>query len=150
MLLTAFRLEDALPISLKSLPPWCSIPFLIVVALFIAATASAQTGTAALTGDVTDSQNQIIPGATVSLTHVATGATRVTTTDERGAFRISNVQPGVYALKVELAGFKTAIIQRVELQVDSMSKQDVRLEVGGIAETVSVVSEVSCHGVEAG
>jgi hypothetical protein len=128
---------------LKSLPERCSIPILIALVLFTAATASAQTGTAALAGDVTDSQKQVIPGATVTLTHAATGAARVTTTDERGAFRISNVQPGIYALKVELAGFKTAIIQRVELQVDTMSKQDVSLEVGGIAETVSVVSEIT-------
>lgn len=107
------------------------------------AAAHAQTGTAALVGDVVDSQKQVIPGATVTLTHVATTASQVTTTDDRGAFRLANVQPGVYTLKVELTGFKTAQIERVTLQVDSVTRQTVTLEVGGIAETVSVVSETT-------
>ena len=108
-----------------------------------AAAVHAQTGTAALAGDVVDSQKQVIPGATVTLTHVATTASQVTTTDERGAFRLANVQPGVYTLKVELAGFKTAIVERVTLQVDSVTRETVTLAVGGVTETVSVVSETT-------
>ena len=111
--------------------------------LTIAGTAAAQTGTAALAGEVSDAQKQVIPGATVTVTHVATGASQVTTSDERGGFRFSNVQPGRYSLKVELAGFKTAIIQQVDLQVDTVTREVVTLEVGGIAETISVVSEVT-------
>ena len=105
--------------------------------------ASAQTGTSALVGEVSDSQKQVIPGATVTVTHVATAANQTTTTDERGNFRLSNLQPGVYTLRVELAGFKTAIIERVNLQVDSVTREAVTLEVGGIAETVSVISETT-------
>ena len=111
---------------------------------FVAARrALAQTGTAALVGEVTDSQKQVIPGATVTVTHVATAASQVTTTDERGNFRLSNVQPGMYTLKVELAGFKTAIVERVNLQVDTVARETVMLELGGISETVSVVSETT-------
>jgi hypothetical protein len=111
--------------------------------LAAAGTALAQTGTAFLAGDVVDSQKQVIPGATVTITHAGTGASLVTTTDERGGFRLANVQPGVYTLKVELAGFKTAIVERVNLQVDTQTRETVTLEVGGIAETVSVVSETT-------
>src|SRR5688572_16626746 len=109
--------------------------------LLTAAAAHAQTGTAALAGDVVDSQKQVIPGATVTLTHLATSASQVATSDDRGGFRFANVQPGVYNLKVELTGFKTAQIERVNLQVDSVTRETVTLEVGGIAETGSVVSE---------
>ena len=111
--------------------------------LLTAAAAHAQTGTAALAGDVVDSQKQVIPGATVTLTHVATSASQVTTSDERGGFRFANVQPGIYNLKVELTGFKTAQVERVNLQVDSVTRETVTLEVGGVAETVSVVSETT-------
>ena len=104
------------------------------------AAAHAQTGTAALVGDVVDSQKQVIPGAIVTLTHVATTASQNTITDERGGFRLANVQPGIYTLKVELPGFKTAIVERVTLQVDSVTRETVTLEIGGIAEIVSVVS----------
>ena len=60
------------------------------------APALAQTGTAALVGEVTDAQKQVLPGATVTVTHVATAASQTTITDERGSFRLSNVQPGLY------------------------------------------------------
>jgi hypothetical protein len=107
------------------------------------AAAYAQTGTAALVGEVSDAQKQVIPGATVTATHVGTSASQNTTTDERGNFRFGNLQPGVYTLKVELAGFKTAIVERVNAQVDTISREAITLEVGGIAETVSVVSETT-------
>jgi hypothetical protein len=142
--IASFPVEDVLSQSLEFVKKRWSIAICaLAVVLSIAPAAAAQTGTAGLVGEVADSQNQIIPGATVTLTHVATGAARVTTTDERGTFRLSNMQPGVYALRVELAGFKTAIVERIELQVDTISREQVKLEVGGIAETISVVSEVS-------
>ena len=116
----------------------------VLVLPFIAVNAAhAQTGTAALVGEVTDAQKQVIPGATVTVTHVATAASQVTTTDERGGFRLSNVAPGLYTLKVELAGFKVAQVERVNLQVDTVTRETVVLEVGGIAEVVSVVSETT-------
>lgn len=105
--------------------------------------AVAQTGTASLVGEVSDSQKQVIPGATVTATHVATSANQTTTTDERGNFRLGNLQPGLYTLRVELAGFKTAMVERITLQVDTVTREAVTLEVGGIAETVSVVSETT-------
>ncbi len=121
-------------------------PAVVALALLfqlVAGAAWAQTGTAALAGDVTDPQKQVLPGATVTATHLATGASQVTITDERGGFRFGNVQPGVYTLKVELGGFKTSVVERVELQVDTIARQSVTLELGGISETVSVVSEVT-------
>ena len=49
----------------------------------------------------------------------------------------------MYTLRVELAGFKTAIVERVNLQVDSVARESVTLELGGVTETVSVVSETT-------
>ena len=141
--IASFR-EDALTNPRKCrLPAWLLAICVVALPCFAARAAHAQTGTAALVGEVTDAQKQVIPGATVTVTHVATAASQVTTTDERGSFRLSNVQPGLYTVKVELTGFKTAIVERVSLQVDSVSRETVILEVGGIAETVSVVSETT-------
>ena len=114
---------------------------LAVLVLFSASAALAQTGTAGLVGEVTDAQKQVIPGATVTIMHAATGASQVVVSDDRGTFRFANVLPGSYTLKAELAGFKTAIVERVELQVDTVRRESVVLEVGGISETVSIVSE---------
>ncbi len=127
----------------KFLRSACTAIGIVAVLHLGTAAASAQTGTAALVGEVTDSQKQVIPGATVTATHSATGASQVTVTDERGTFRLANVQPGMYTLRVELTGFKTAVVERVNLQVDTVTREAVILEVGGIAETVSVVSETT-------
>ncbi|MDO8680318.1 MAG: TonB-dependent receptor [Acidobacteriota bacterium] len=119
------------------------LALVVIIQLAGSLSAWAQTGTAALVGDVTDSQKQVLPGVTVTLTHGATLASQVSVTDQRGGFRFGNVQPGLYNIKAELAGFKTSVIERVELQVDSVRRETIALELGGITETVSVVSEVS-------
>src|SRR5688572_32893919 len=135
--------EDVLTLPRKFLRRTCTAMGLIALLHLTLAAAHAQTGTAALVGEVSDSQKQVIPGATVTATHVATAASQNTTTDERGNFRFGNLQPGVYTLKVELPGFKTAVIERINAQVDTVTREAVTLEVGGIAETVSVVSETT-------
>jgi hypothetical protein len=105
------------------------------------ATASAQTGTASLIGEVTDAQKSVIPGATVTLSNVQTGVAQTTVTDERGTYRFVNVQPGRYEIKVELTGFKTSVVSGVLLQVDTTARQNAVLELGGVTETVQVTSE---------
>jgi hypothetical protein len=66
--------------------------------------------------------------------------TQTTTSDERGAFRFVNMQPGRYDMKTELTGFKTSNIENIPLMVDSTVRQNAVLELGGVTETVSVVS----------
>ncbi len=116
---------------------------LALIVLGPVGSAAAQTGTAALIGEVTDPQKQVVPGANVTITNVQTGATSTTVTDDRGAYRFASVRPGTYNLKVELSGFKTALVERVPLPTDTTAKQDVVLELGAVAETVQVVSESS-------
>jgi hypothetical protein len=101
----------------------------------------AQSGTATLIGEVTDPQKQVVPGASVTLTNKQTGVSQSTVSDTRGGFRFVSMPPGRYDLKVELSGFKTSITQSIPLTVDSTVRQIAILELGGIAETVSVVSQ---------
>jgi Carboxypeptidase regulatory-like domain len=116
---------------------------LLVFALGVGTPAWAQTGTASLIGEVTDPSKQIVPGATITLTNAQTGASQATVSDERGTYHFVNVRPGRYNLKVELAGFKTSLTEGIALQVDTTTRQNAVLEVGGLAETVSVVSETT-------
>ncbi|HXG86862.1 MAG TPA: TonB-dependent receptor [Vicinamibacterales bacterium] len=120
-----------------------AVALVALVHIGLGSAAFAQTGTATLIGEVADAQKNVVPGATVTVTQVSTSASQVSITDERGAYRFGNVQPGVYTLRVELAGFKTAITESVQLQVDSATRQNVVLEIGGISETVSVMSQAA-------
>ncbi|HWP99427.1 MAG TPA: carboxypeptidase-like regulatory domain-containing protein [Vicinamibacterales bacterium] len=112
------------------------------LALLTAAPVWAQSGTASLTGRVTDPQGAVIPGATVTVTHRATGAARTTVTNESGVYQLSSLPPGMYEVTIELSGFRTARLENIELRVDTATRlPDVRLEVGALAETVTVQAE---------
>lgn len=113
----------------------------VLAALVTAGTAAAQSGTASVSGRVTDAQGSIVPGATVTVTSAATGTTRTAATNESGLYSLSALPPGVYDLTVELSGFRTARVEKLELRVDLPARADVQLEVGALAEQVVVQAE---------
>ena len=109
--------------------------------LLTAQYAGAQSGTATLQGKVVDSAKLALPGANITLTNPATGLTRSTQSDGSGSFTFAGMPPGTYALTVEMQGFKTSVIERLALQVDSTSDVSVGLQIGNLAESVQVTSE---------
>jgi hypothetical protein len=114
-----------------------------VLAAFVvsAGAVSAQTGTASVSGRVTDAQGSIIPGATVTVNSTATGTVRSTVSNESGLYSLSALPPGLYDLSVELTGFRTAKIEKLELRVDLPARADVELQVGQLTEAVVVQGE---------
>jgi hypothetical protein len=66
-------------------------------ALLLAATAYAQTGTAALRGVVTDSSGSYVPNAKVTLT--GPGGSKVADADAMGAYRFLALPAGEYAVQ---------------------------------------------------
>src|SRR6186997_341749 len=77
-----------------------------IVALTLAAPASAQVSTFDLSGTALDQSNPVLPGATVSLRNTKTGLSRTETTDERGRYHfIALPVVGEYSVKIELSGF---------------------------------------------
>lgn len=58
-----------------------------------------------ISGKVTDSNKLPITGATISAKLVTTGAERTVQTDEEGRYRLVNLSPGVYAVKITATGF---------------------------------------------
>jgi hypothetical protein len=107
--------------------------------------AAAQTAaaTASIYGDVLDAQGAAVVGAKVTITNPATQASRVTTSDESGRYQFVGLAPGVYNLKVELTGFKTATRDALALAVNTVSRLNITLEVGAVTETVIVTAEVA-------
>ena len=68
--------------------------------------------TGVLSGRVVDATDAGIPGATVTVKTVETGATRSTTTDENGSFRMVSVPVGPQEVRAEKTGFKAAVPPR--------------------------------------
>jgi hypothetical protein len=105
--------------------------------------ASAQSGTSGLRGTVTDAQGAQIPGVTVTLSNTATGVTRTVVSDATGSYQFIAVPPGTYVVRVELQGFRPTVYDGVVLPVDIVARQDVRLEIGSLAEAIEVVAETT-------
>ena len=79
--------------------------WLAIAVLATAGVAEAQITRGGIVGTVRDSSGGLVPGATVSTTNTATNAARTAQTDMLGFFSIEALDPGMYDVVVELAGF---------------------------------------------
>lgn len=119
------------------------ITALLVVCLLGVATGSAagQGGiTSTISGLVLDAGGLVVPGADVTVRHVATGVTHSTVTNAEGVFSFPGLNPGTYSVTVGLQGFKTVVINDVVITSGAPADVKVTLEVGGLTEQVVVSS----------
>ena len=79
--------------------------FLIVLSLLLAAPVLAQTHRASLRGTIYDATRAVIPGATITLTSVATAESRTATSNNEGEYTIASLPAGVYQFDVESSMF---------------------------------------------
>lgn len=108
-----------------------------MVALLWTASLSAQTA-GTISGHVSDPSGAVIPGATVTLTNVATNATRTTVSTSAGDYTFPYVLPGIYNIQATHSGFKAASSQNVQLQIQQSLTQNFSLQVGQVSQTVTV------------
>src|SRR5215510_13810034 len=110
------------------------------------ATAWAQsTSTGTVTGQVTDPQGAVVPGADVTLLDVATNTPRKTITNETGRYTFTNIPPGIYDISVSKTGFKSAKVQGQKVAVTMTLTIDITLEIGAVSETVQVSAAVGAE-----
>src|SRR2546425_10768447 len=102
----------------------------------------AQGVAAAIQGTVRDSTGAVIPGAMITAINTETNLRRTATSNEAGLFSIPNLPPGKYRAQVSLAGFQTRVVENIELVVGQEFVLNTTLEVGGLAEQVTVASEI--------
>ena len=80
----------------------------------------------------------MVPKATVVLTNKQTGSVRETTTDDAGRFSVLSVVSGVYDIRVTAAGFRTLSRTDIDVSINTVTRQDLKLEVGQASEQVTV------------
>ncbi|MBK5296556.1 MAG: TonB-dependent receptor [Vicinamibacteria bacterium] len=93
-----------------------------------------------IVGTVTDSSGATIPGATVTIVNTETNLTRTAVTDGTGAYSFANAIPGSYTVTVALEGFRESVRTGLPVSVNTISRADVKLEIGALTETVTVAS----------
>src|SRR5437867_6373151 len=83
----------------------------------------------------------VIPGVEVTLTNERTNISRTTVTNERGEYVFTNVDPGSYAVKASLAGYKTLDRRAIPLGTQQFITLDLTLEVGALEENITVTGQ---------
>ena len=114
----------------------------IVVCVFLAGGISlAQVTTGTIMGTVSDSTGAVIPGATVTIRNVDTGITRTAATDAAGRYRQPQLGLGNYEITAESTGFQSIVRSGVTLTVGREATVDFMLQVGAVAERITVTGE---------
>ncbi len=112
-----------------------------LVLLAAASLCFAQSERGNITGVVTDASNAAVPNAPVKVLNMGTnGATRVVASS-LGEYSAANLGPGTYRVEVSVAGFQTAAVDNITLTAGATIRVDVRLQVGGVSQTVEVQSQ---------
>ena len=94
--------------------------------------------TAQINGTVSDSSGGVLPGATVTGVQTETGFRRESVTSTDGSYSLTNLPIGPYRLEVSLSGFRSYVQTGIVLQVGSNPVVPITLQLGNVAETVSV------------
>ena len=90
---------------------------------------------------VVEDAGGVVPGATVRVTNIDTGQTQQLITSNRGYFEAVLLNPGTYAVRVELAGFKTLSQTGISLAVGQTLSLTLKLELGQLTENIEVRAE---------
>jgi outer membrane receptor protein involved in Fe transport len=100
--------------------------------------ALAQSATGEIQGTVLDPSGAVLPGVTVTIVNLATGATREVVTDAQGLFAVPGLPVGPYEVTAALQGFASQRQPDVRVQVGQAITLRLQLEVAAVAETITV------------
>src|SRR5206468_1605062 len=112
--------------------------------------ARGQSASANLTGTAKDPSGAVLPGVTITTVNAGTNDTRTTVTGSDGLYRLTNLTRGTYKVSAELQGFRTLTQQGILLTVGDTVRLDFVLEVGTVAETVTVQGQSPLINTEEG
>src|SRR5215469_16187838 len=120
---------------------WTVVSFALLVSAGLwPSSAGAQAGNGTITGTVTDVNQGVLPGATVSLDQGKASAT----SDDQGQFTIWNVNAGTHTLTVGYVGFSPSTAS-VTVSAGQVAHTTVVMEVATASENVIVTAE-RAHG----
>src|SRR5215470_2051678 len=111
---------------------------LVVLSMLVALPVLAQKTTGTIRGTVTDQTGAVVSGAEVKITNTSNAEVRTTVTSSEGVYAVTDLQPGMYDVRVKHGNFKETVTKANELHVATEKVVDVVLQVGSQTEEVSV------------
>ncbi len=115
----------------------CVISLAVLPGVSLLPPASAQQS-GRMTGVVTDPTGSPIPDVSIEATRAGTGDRRAVSTNDSGVYVLSPLAPGDYNLEVRREGFKADARTVSRIGVNAALTVDLRLEVGGLSERITV------------
>ena len=109
-----------------------------VCALLTPCAVQAQALYGSIVGNVKDSSEAVVAGATVTLINVDTKQSRETTTSDTGGYDFATLLPGPYEMTVSRQGFTTSTRTSIEVTANNTIRVDITLHVGTVSESVTV------------
>ena len=110
--------------------------------LFVWLPLFSQASQSSIQGSVSDQSGGVIAGASVTVTDVARGTTRVLVTNGAGEYVANSIVPGTYTIRAEAQGFSTVERSGVLVQVSQNIRVDLVLQTGVQTQTITVTGEI--------
>ena len=104
-------------------------------------TVFAQLQSGRILGTVYDPQRAGIPGATVTVTNLATNIARTVVTDSEGNYVVTPIDPGTYSVSAEVPGFQKTVRDGLVLTVGQSARVELALDLGTLSAEVQVRAE---------
>lgn len=127
--------------ALRRLPAAASALILLTIAFVTnGPQAAAQKDAGAIVGTVRDPSGAVVVGAKISVTDIERGQTFNTTTGASGEYVASPLRIGRYTVSVEHPGFKTAVSNTIDINVQDRAAINITLELGAVVDTIKVTA----------
>src|SRR5258708_10133380 len=111
---------------------------LVMACLVVGGAVFGQTGTAGITGVVSDPQGRVVDGAKVTMTNLGINATRDAVTTDEGAYIFDLLPPVEYRLEVEAPGFRKSVFDHAQALIGKQTEINIRLDIGQVNQVVEV------------
>ncbi len=118
--------------------------------LLLLGAAYAQSDRGTITGTVSDPAGAMIPNAPIEAKNTQTGAVFQAASSATGNYTLAQLPVGIYQLTASALGFKQFVRTGITVLVAQTLRIDVKLEVGSIAETITVNDDAPLLKTESG
>lgn len=108
------------------------------VLALIAASLPAQVYYGAIRGTVQDPSGAAYPDVEIRITNMETNFVTTVKSNEVGNYAAPSLLPGRYRVEAEKAGFKRFVVEGVQLGATQDFRVDIRMEIGALAESITV------------
>ncbi|HEX5703743.1 MAG TPA: TonB-dependent receptor [Pyrinomonadaceae bacterium] len=124
-----------------------SFALTLVLAIFASNAIAQSTTQGAISGTVKDPQGGVVPNATVTVKNTETNKESTVTTNDDGAFKTVNLDPGIYAVTVNVANF-AAFSGTAVVEVGRATSLEIDLSLQGATEVVQITGEAPVINTE--